>query len=93
VRRRAAALILGIVYDVASATPALAAGPDNAPCSGDTGHSAGEEAFTAGIEKHGASGTIEGQDLHQCTNPGGFETSGTFAWAALGEEAAKVVGR
>lgn len=31
--------------------------------------------------KHGASGTLEGQALDQCTNPGGIEVSGSFAFS------------
>jgi hypothetical protein len=34
--------------------------------------------------RHGASGTIDGQNLNECLNPAFIETSGTFAWSAVG---------
>jgi hypothetical protein len=34
-------------------------------------------------QKQGASGTIDGQDLHQCSSPAPVETNGTFAWSAV----------
>ena len=84
-RSRVIALLLAIVYQFSSAAPAFAA--DNANCSDDGlahYHFAGDEYYNGG-QKHGASGTIDGQDLHQCTNPDGVEVSASFAWSALGD--------
>lgn len=36
-----------------------------------------------GGQKHGVSGTIDGQTLHQCSNPGFIVTTGSFAWVAI----------
>ncbi len=82
-RIRCIAFIAVLVLTFSTATPILAAGPDAANCSADTSHFGGAEVFINGQQKHGVSGTIEGQDLHQCGNPGFVETSGTFAWSAL----------
>ncbi len=76
-------LVAALTMQTMAAIPALAFGPDAANCSARTSHSAGAEAYVSGQQKHGASGTIEGQNLDQCTNPAGIQTSGTFAWSAL----------
>jgi hypothetical protein len=74
------AATLAILLSLSSPVPTLAA--DNANCN------SGTQYFFSGMwvtgQKHGSSGTIDGQDLHMCTSPGAFEESGTFAWSAVG---------
>lgn len=37
----------------------------------------------SGGQKHGVSATIDGQVIHQCSNPGFIVTTGSFAWVGL----------
>jgi hypothetical protein len=66
--------------------PSAAAAADTANCQEleIAQHTSGDEFYDGGA-KHGVSGTIDGQDLHQCTQPGPIEQSGTFGWSALGD--------
>lgn len=67
-----------LLLSASLSTPTFAA--DNAHCNPDGLWQAG---MIVNGQKHGASGTIDGQDLNQCTSPDLFETSGTFAWSAV----------
>ena len=85
-RARVLATVAALAMSVNFASPAYAVGPDTAVCAnaGISHHTAGVETADAN-QKHGVSGTIDGQALHMCTSPGLVEVSASFGWVALGD--------
>jgi len=76
-------VVAALTMQTMAALPTLAFGPDTANCSARNSHTTGAETYVAGQQKHGVSGTIEGQNLDQCTSPHLVQTSGSFAWSVL----------